>query len=367
MKTLLLAMLLSLAPGGDDETGLRLYREGKFPEAVAAFRRAIEKEGDSAELQWNLALAAWRAGDLATAETAAEKYAALAKDARVDLHAGMLGAVRHDEAMALAGKGDQLLAAPMVPPAAAPAPAGGPPAAPEDPLPVFEQALQKATQARDHFVRGAVAKATPELLRNTERSLRTIDELQKKIDELKKQREEQKKDDEQKKPSDDDKKDEQKDEQKQEKKDQSDSKDEQKPPEEKQEQKQDEKKPESQEKKDDQQKGESEPKPDGSGEEKPEPKSEAPQEQKPEPKDGQKPQDQDGKEGKDAKSGEKESSAEPKPGEKRSDAPGENAEGKSLTPEQAQRLMEQVHELDQKQKEIRARAKSARRTVERDW
>ncbi|MCK5944387.1 MAG: tetratricopeptide repeat protein, partial [Planctomycetes bacterium] len=62
--------------GGDRELGLELYAEGRYAEAQAAFARALKQEPDSAELQWNLALAAWRAGDLATAEVAAEKYAA---------------------------------------------------------------------------------------------------------------------------------------------------------------------------------------------------------------------------------------------------------------------------------------------------
>ncbi|MGB3965750.1 MAG: tetratricopeptide repeat protein, partial [Planctomycetota bacterium] len=93
MKTLLLLSLLALGPGGERERGLQLYREGRFAEAAAAFQKALDEDGDSAELQWNLALAAWRAGDLTTAETAAEKYAALDRNARVDLHAGLLGAV----------------------------------------------------------------------------------------------------------------------------------------------------------------------------------------------------------------------------------------------------------------------------------
>ena len=199
MKTLCLLALWALLPGGERERGLQLYREGKYAEAAAAFRAAIEQDGDSAELQWNLALASWRSGELAAAETAAEKYAALAKDARTDLHAGLLGAVRHDEAKALQAKADSLGTSP---------PAAG--AQPEDPLPLLEQALAKAQQARDHFVRGASARPTSELLRNTERTLRTIDELQRQIDELEKQREQQQ--DEKKDDKQEDKKDEKKDE-----------------------------------------------------------------------------------------------------------------------------------------------------------
>jgi tetratricopeptide (TPR) repeat protein len=364
MKTLLLAVVLCLSPGGDRERGLQLYRDGKFAEAVTAFRAAVEQDGDSAELQWNLALAAWRAGDLPTAETAAEKYAALAKDARKDLHAGLLGAVRHDEALALSGKGDELLAAA----AATPNPAAPPAGQPEDPLPVFEQALQKATQARDHFVRGAEAGATPELVRNTERALRTIDELQQKIDELKKQREqqkkqdEQKKDDEQKKPEDkkdEPKSDEKKDDDKGEKKDE--PKPDQKPPEgdEKGDEKADEKQGD---------KPKSEPESKGEGEEKPEPKGQG---DKPEPKppegQDQKPDPQQGKGDEAGTAGEKSDQGAPSSGKPRGDAPGEAGQATELTPEQAQRLLEKLKQTDEKQKAFRARAKLSRPPVERDW
>ncbi|MBZ0150534.1 MAG: hypothetical protein K8J09_03310, partial [Planctomycetes bacterium] len=73
--------VLGLAPqgGGDQEQGAEAYRQGRFADAVRSFQSAAAAAGGSAELQWNLALAAYGAGDLATAETAAEKYAALAK------------------------------------------------------------------------------------------------------------------------------------------------------------------------------------------------------------------------------------------------------------------------------------------------
>lgn len=351
MKTVLMWSLLALLPQGERERGLQLYREGKFDQAAAAFRAAIAQEGDSAELQWNLALASWRAGDLASAETAAEKYAALDAHARGDLHAGLLGAVRHDEAMLLAGQAEGLLQAPPpnAPPAAVPNDPGTAAAAPADPLPLFEQALVKATQARDHFVRGAAQKPTPELLRNTERALRTIDELQKKIDELKKQREQQK-DDKNKDQNKDDKKD-------NEKKDEQQKGDQGKDDKGKDDKGKDEKS-EPKDQKDQKPDGEPKPEPKDQqsqqGEEKPEPK--------PEPGKDDKAKDQQA-----APEQGKQDAAEPKPSEKRQDAPGEQAEGKQLTPEQAQRLLEQLRDLDEKQKQIRARAKSTRRPVERDW
>ena len=334
MKALLLAACLLTLPGGDREKGLQLYGEGRFADAAAAFRSAIESEGDSADLQWNLALASWRAGDLATAETAAEKYAAMTKDARVDLHRGLLGAVRHGEAKLLEAEADTLLGG--TPPAAAADPAAQPP----QPLPVLERALEKAVQARDHFVAAAAANGSPELLRNVERALRYVEELQKKIDELKQQQQQQDE------KSDEQKKDEQKDDQQkgEQKKDDQQKSDEQ--------QKQDQQKQDEQQKQDGQPQDQ-QPQEPQQGEERPEPKAEEPSQQSeqgaPEPK----PADQ---------------APEPKPeDQKRSDAPGEAAEGKELSPEQAQRLLEQLKDLDQKLKSIRARAKSGRRPVERDW
>ena len=337
MKTLLLCACLLTAHGGDREKGLQCYREGRYAEAAAAFRAAIASEGDSADLQFNLALASWRAGDLAAAETAVEKYAAMAGDARTELHAGLLGALRHEEAKLREAEADALIAnsgQPTVVPNGAP---NAPPAPPGDPMPLLEQALQKASQSQDYFLRGVKAKATPELLRNVERSLRTIEEIEKKIEELKKQRKEQKQD---------------------EKKDE-DKKPEDKKPDEKNEPDKDQKKPD--EKPDEKQ----DPEQQGKGEEKPEPKAGEPQEQK---GDEQKAQPK----AEESKSGDKPPSEQPdpKPGEDqkaRTDAPGEAAEGKELTPEQTQRLLEQLENLDAKMKSFRARAKTGRRPVERDW
>lgn len=338
MKTLLLVAGLLLA-GGDAEKGLLLYREGRFAEAAAAFRAAIASEGDSAELQYNLALACWRAGDLAAAETAIEKYAASAADARVDLHRGLLGAVRYDEAKALEARADAAASSP--PPIAAPGVTPPAAATPADPLPMLEQALGKANQAKDHFVAGAARGATPELLRNAERTLRYIDELQQKIDELRKQREEQQKKDDQQKPSDDAKDDQ--------KKDGAEQPDQKEPPQ------QDEPKPdENGGKQKDQQQGEND-QPSQGGEQKPEPKQDVKdgqEKQEPKPGDQQQPRTDE---------------PEPKPAAPRTDAPGEHAEAKELSPEQTQRLQEQLKDLDKKLQALRARARSGRPPVERDW
>lgn len=352
MKILLLCAMFCLPPGGDRERGLQLYRDGHYADAAAAFRDAIASEGDSAELQYNLALALWRAGMLPDAETAVEKYAAMAGAPRIDLHRGVLGALRFDEAKALQQRGEGLLGASQT---LQPRPNAGAPDEPpaEDPLAVFEQALGKAVQSKEHFVRAAAAAPSPELLRNTERALRLVDELQKKVDELKAQREQQKKDQEQKDS---------------EQKDDKESKDDKEKQKEKQEQKGDpEQDPKPGEGKPD------DPPPEGQpGEGAPEPKPE----QAPEPKPGEgeptqapqpptKPEPGEPGEQKSPEAPPAPEQPEPQP---RTDAPGELPKGKELSPEQTQRLLEQARELDQKLRQIRARAsKSARRGVERDW
>ena len=187
MKTLLLTttgLLFASPPDGDREKGLEAYRAGRYAEAQAAFARAAAEAPESAELQWNLALAAWRAGDLATAEVAAEKYAALDPDAKVDLHRGLLGAVRYAEAEAFEAEALEAERAA----AGAPPPADGEPA---DPLPLQERPLRTALQAQEHFVGGARANQTQQLLRNTERALRKVDALKQRIEELLRERQQQ--------------------------------------------------------------------------------------------------------------------------------------------------------------------------------
>ncbi|MFT4511723.1 MAG: hypothetical protein ACI89X_004017 [Planctomycetota bacterium] len=380
MKILLLSTLLwSAFAGGDRERGMQLYKAGKYAEAQAAFAAALKDDPESAELQWNLALAAWRAGDLPTAEVAAEKYAANSDDVKEELHRGMLGTIRLAQSAEFEAKADAALAA---------AQAGAVPLAPEeeapDPLALLKTALMKAATAKRHFVRGVRANPTPELLRNTERTLRKIAELEKRIEELEKQKQEQQKKEGDKNP--DDKKPD----------DKGDEEDKKKSDEQKGDQKEDDKKPEDQkgddkkpddQKEDDKKPGDkksdkSDPK-EGEGEEQqesPEPKPN--EEEKPEPK----PSEQEGKNGEsdpneaekpenpepgdeqeEAKEGQPPTPPEPKPGEQRNDAPGEGGKGLELSPEQAQRLLARAKKLDEQLKKAKARRTTRRRAVERDW
>lgn len=380
MKILLLTTVLwSAFVGGDRERGMQFYKEGKFQEAQVAFTAALKGDPDSAELQWNLALAAWRAGDLDTAEVAAEKYAALATDAKDELHRGMLGAIRFAEARKFEEQADQAIATAKNQPVQPDPDADEP----QKPLPLLEKALQKALSARDHFVRGARANPTPEILRNTERALRKIDELKKRIEEqMKQEQKEGDKNDDQKKPEPDGKEDDQNE------ADQDDG--EKKPDDQKKgDEKQEQNKPD--ENKDGKPEGQqSDQKPDDNKPEKPDGKPDSsdpqqgegenpPESPEPKPNEGdakdengdQKPGDQqpepDGKE----QAGNKDQNAgdgqKPRPPEPRSDAPGEAGKGLELTPEQAQRLMERAKKLDERLKKAKKRQSSRRRAVERDW
>lgn len=146
------------------------FDAGRFDEAFAAWRQLAAEAADQPERQYNLALAAWRAGQLDAARDAIEKYAALARTPRVDLHRGLLGAIAFDEAKALAAAADT------------------DPAQAQQSL---ADALAKATAAREHFVRGALGGGGAALRRNAERALRLEQELQKRLDELQKQAKEQ--------------------------------------------------------------------------------------------------------------------------------------------------------------------------------
>ncbi len=343
MKVLTLCLLLAWTSGGDREQGLEAYRAGRWAEAVQCFERALAAAPNSAELQWNLALARWRAGDRKGAELAVETYAALAPNARGELRDGLLGALRYDEAKELEAKVDQ----------------GGEP----DPVATLETALQKAKDAKDCFVRGVLAAPSPELQRNAERTLRLIDELQKKIEEQKKQQEQQKKDDQKKN---DQKKDDEK------KPDDQKKQDDQKKSDDKQ---QDDQKQQDDKQQDPQQ--QDQPKPDDpsqgqSGEQPPEPKpqpesqgdgKEQPQPAEPQPADQPKDQPQAGEQPDQAQQTKPEQA---QGSEARKDAPGEGEVG-ALTPEQEQRLREKLQELEQQLRAIRARAASRRRANGRDW
>ena len=96
-------------------------------------------------------------------------------------HRGMLGAVRYAEAEQLERQADAAASLPTAAPGADEEP-------PADPAPLLEKAVQKALQARNHFVRAIRANPTAEHVRNGERAVRKLEELKQKLEELMQQR-----------------------------------------------------------------------------------------------------------------------------------------------------------------------------------
>ena len=207
---LLLAHLFAL---GNAQTvpanGAELYQQGKYDEAVKAFRQDTEQHPEAAAAQYNLALSLWRKGELLAAEEAIDRYAAMAGGGRGELHHGMLGNLRYEEAKALEAMGDAPPTKPAPPSSPQPGQAAAKPAEQPSPSQIYDQAIDKAKAAKSEFMRAIAASATAaEVARNTQRSLQLIAELTKKRDEAKKREEEQKKEDDKK---DSDKKDDKKD------------------------------------------------------------------------------------------------------------------------------------------------------------
>lgn len=381
----------SLARGGDDARGVQLLKEGKFAEAVVALRAAAEAAPADAEVQYNLALALWRAGQPQEAEIAAEKAATLSDGALAALRDGILGNVQMDAAQ------KHLAAQP----------------------PDLQAALQSAQKARDDFVHGAVmADAPAELARNLERALKLIADIEKKIEEQKQQ--EDKKDDDSKK--DDEKKDDDKnsDDKKSGDKKSDDKKDDKKSDENKDdkgEQKPKDDKPQDDKAKDDPSKSDESGKPqdkDGKADDKPKddpsksdqqqgppkndqaepPPNQGQNEDKPEPKPSDKPDpgkepkpqpQADDAHGDDRKqpdlqqpqAGDNSDKPEPAPAnqdgaEKEAPPPatgavGQPEPGRELSPEQTKRLLERLQAILEQKAEMEKAQKAQRPRVKKDW
>ncbi|MGE3174752.1 MAG: tetratricopeptide repeat protein [Planctomycetota bacterium] len=341
----------------DPGAGLQQFRDGDYAAAAKTFEAAVEQQPQSPELLYNLAVARWHAGELDAAEDAAGRYAAAPGGGRADLYHGLRGNIRFERAKQLGQRGVAALGG-----AIGSALTGAEQA--EDPTTLFRNAIEQAMKARDEFVRAAsVPDAAPSVLRNAERALRQLEWLEKLLEEAKKQQQEQKSDQqggEGDEPNDE--KGEKGDEKSDENGDPQD--DDQQPGEDGKDDPQDGKdgdRDQDQQSAEDGQQPDAEPQ-DGDDAERPEPSAEeqhpegagepegeAEDEQAPEPQ----PQEPDEK-----------SPAEQAP---RTDAPGEVGEGKELSPEQQQRLLEQLKQLDGELRRIRARARGGKRPVERDW
>jgi hypothetical protein len=190
---LLLTILCAAFAAGDGfDDGLRLYKEGKFKESLAAFDKAVQEAGADAapELYYNQALAALAAGDPVAAAAAAERAAARepARFARRrDFVHGNAAFTRCE------GVEKEIAAGPVMPQG---------PQGPSSPIvqsmtpnpEAFDAAIQLAEQARDAWIDASKgAEDWPAARRNVERALVKIDELRKKKEEAQKQKEEQEK------------------------------------------------------------------------------------------------------------------------------------------------------------------------------
>lgn len=164
-----LLLAFCLATNGDSENGARLFREGRFAEALAAFASAETAAGADATpvLLHNLALAALRAGDPARAEAAAERMAARGGPEFAPLR----DFVRGNAAFLRAERAALVAREPEAEPFA------------------FDAAIALAATARAAWQRAALSRGEadwPEARRNAERALLAIAEFEK----LKKEAEE---------------------------------------------------------------------------------------------------------------------------------------------------------------------------------
>jgi hypothetical protein len=154
------ALLIVVALAGCDAStdGARAYREGRFKDAAAAFAQATKDTGDGApaELLYDDALAALRAGDFTHAESSADKAAARGGAE----FAALCDFVRGNAAFARSALSEKQAEGVEAEPFA------------------FDVAIAQATAARDAWIRAAVARDDwREARRNVERALIAIERL----------------------------------------------------------------------------------------------------------------------------------------------------------------------------------------------
>ncbi len=167
MRILLLAFLV--AGGAELTAAVKSYREGRFKEALTAFRKAEQDAGNdaSAELLHNLALTALQAGELSVAEVAARKCAAIGGPQFEPLRDFLLGNVAYVHCE----KATFFALSPEAEPFA------------------VDVAISHGETARDHWQRAATSRPDwPEARRNVERALLLLKALEQKQAELEEQR-----------------------------------------------------------------------------------------------------------------------------------------------------------------------------------
>ncbi len=162
-------LALSLSGCGRSPSGHEAYEDGRFEDAHAAFRRASEADADgaSAEVLYNRALAALRAGDLADARSASEKAARLAAGATVSRCDFLLGHLAFAQCTLAEAQAKTAGAEPFA----------------------FDVAITYAKRAHESFAVAAMSgSGWPAARRNAERSLLKLRDLQEQKDRAKQER-----------------------------------------------------------------------------------------------------------------------------------------------------------------------------------
>jgi len=168
---LLLPSIL-FAAGDDFASGVRAYEEGRYRDALAAFTEAQIAAGEEApaELLFNRALAALRAGDLREAEASAARAAERGGREFAALRDFMRGNAAFQRCAWTEAQANE----PSAPPFA------------------LDSAIQYAESARAAWQAAAASRDDwPEARRNVERALRKLEELRRKKEEAEKNRPEQ--------------------------------------------------------------------------------------------------------------------------------------------------------------------------------
>lgn len=171
-------LILALLSGDVLSSGIAAYREGRFRDALEAFRSAETRAGDaaSAELLYDRARAALAVGELVEAQIAAEKAAARGGDRFLALRDFLEGSVAFERCL----RAEVMVSGPDARPGA------------------FDRPIRRAREARDAWIRAAASRADwPQARRNLERALLKLEQLERQQAELRQQdvQDEQKKDD----------------------------------------------------------------------------------------------------------------------------------------------------------------------------
>lgn len=178
ISKLLVVGALLFVPGASERfrAGLKAYQEGRFNEALAEFSEAEKAAGDkaSAELLFNQALSALRAGELASLESSAEKSAARGGEKFAPLRDFLLG----NSAFARSEKAEAIAKSPEGEPSA------------------FTDAITQAETAKNFWQQAAASRPDwPEARRNVERALLKIEQLKKEKEEADKKKQKDKEQD----------------------------------------------------------------------------------------------------------------------------------------------------------------------------